>query len=181
MQNVQREITNTITGNELQVMYQPLRHNYQVDNSFNAFLFFKSIWASHTLYMQEQVYVLFLDKNCNVLCWRQLNTGTLTNCLIDIKLLAAMAAKLLADSVVVAHNHPSGNVAPSRQDVQMTENIREALYIVDCKLHDHLIITEDDYFSFVDNEGMQTDYYHSSLKMRNLKRRKKIFATQETV
>lgn len=178
MQNVQREIPNSLIGNELQVMYQPLRHKYVIDNSLQAYLFFKSIWASNSFYLQEQVYVLFLDKASNVLCWRQLNTGTLTTCLIDIKLLAAMAAKTLADSVVVAHNHPSGDLSPSRQDIKLTEVLREALFIVDCKLNDHLIISPDDYFSFEDNEGMITDYYHTSLKVKNLKRRKRI--TTET-
>jgi len=63
------------------------------------------------------------------------------------------AVNKLAESIIVAHNHPSGNVQPSEQDKLITQKIKKAGELLDIQLLDHLIITQDAYFSFLD-EGL---------------------------
>ena len=61
--------------------------------------------------------------------------------------------KATATAVIVAHNHPSGSLRPSEQDIKLTQKIKHGGMLLDIKINDHLIITEDGYFSFQD-EGM---------------------------
>ena len=58
-----------------------------------------------------------------------------------------------AKGIIFAHNHPSGNLRPSKQDIQITEHMQEALDLIDVKLLEHIIITQDGYFSFLE-EGL---------------------------
>jgi DNA repair protein RadC len=63
-----------------------------------------------------------------------------------------LALHCLADAVIIAHNHPSGNIKPSTQDEALTRKIKEALVLIDVKLLDHFVLTQDAYFSF-EEEG----------------------------
>ena len=72
---------------------------------------------------------------------------------IDIKLVSKYAIESLCSGVIVAHNHPSGNTNPSNEDILITNKIKQALNIFDIQLMDHIILTEDSYYSFAD-EGI---------------------------
>lgn len=82
--------------------------------------------------------------------WKLLSTGTMANCIVDIKLLVSLALHCMATHVVIAHNHPSGNLKTSESDETITKMIKDALKLIDVQLMDHLIITENGYFSFSD-------------------------------
>ena len=77
----------------------------------------------------------------------------MTKCNVDIKLLASLALHFMVTEVMIVHNHPSGNLNPSQNDKSLTATVKDALKIIDVTLLDHLIITEDGYFSFSE-EGM---------------------------
>ena len=80
--------------------------------------------------------------------------GGLTGTVVDVKLIISIALKSLTSSIVVSHNHPSGNRLPSREDSLMTERLKDACKLLDLTLLDHLIVTPDgNYLSFAD-EGM---------------------------
>jgi DNA repair protein RadC len=68
-------------------------------------------------------------------------------------LISSVAVKSLARGVIIAHNHPSGNLRPSEEDKNVTKKIKEGLKFLDVMLLDHLIITENSYYSFAD-EGI---------------------------
>ena len=72
---------------------------------------------------------------------------------VDVKLILQGALLTNASGVILAHNHPSGNLKPSEPDKIMTERIRKALTVMEVNLLDHLIVTRESYFSFVD-EGV---------------------------
>jgi DNA repair protein RadC len=137
---------------EVEISYTPPKHYATINCSSMANAVFRQIWDLSLLSVQEQFYVLFLNQANNVLCWRLIGTGNGKSCIVDNKLLVAIACKTLAQNVIVAHNHPSGNLKPSKSDKQLTNGIQEILYMLDIKLLDHLIISHNGYFSFVDND-----------------------------
>ena len=98
----------------------------------------------------EEFWVLFLNNSNKVINKKQLSKGGITGTLVDIRMLFKKAIELLAVGIIICHNHPSGKVTPSESDKQLTQKIKEAGVLLDIKLLDHLIITEQGYFSFTD-------------------------------
>jgi DNA repair protein RadC len=137
-------------GTELQLVYDPPECEYYVTNSMQAYMAFILIWNKELMRIQEQCYALFLNQEREVICYRLINTGTRASCPIDQALIAAIALKCRAGSVVVAHNHPSGKLKPSRDDCHITCDLKRKLQGLDIELADHLIVKERGYFSFAD-------------------------------
>ena len=98
----------------------------------------------------EEFWILFLNNSNKVIHKKQLSKGGITGTLVDVRMLFKKAIELLAVGIIVCHNHPSGKVIPSDSDKQLTQKIKEAGVLLDIKLLDHLIITEQSYFSFTD-------------------------------
>ena len=71
--------------------------------------------------------------------------------MVDVKLLLASAIKANTSSIIVAHNHPSGNLKPSENDLRLTRRIKEGAKLLDITLLDHVIVTKDTYYSFADD------------------------------
>lgn len=109
------------------------------------------IWDKKLLSLQEQVYVIFLNQSNQAICWHCFNTGNTSQCSFDIKLVLACALGCAASKIIVAHNHPSGILKPSRPDLYITDRLNRAAQLVDIKLEDHIIIDRLNYYSFVDN------------------------------
>lgn len=103
-----------------------------------------------TLY--ESFFVLLLNKANNTIAYAKISQGGVTGTVVDPIIVAKYAVDCLASAVILAHNHPSGNIKPSEPDIKITNKIKEALNLFDVKVLDHLIITENEYFSFA-NEG----------------------------
>ncbi|WP_066404409.1 JAB domain-containing protein [Flavisolibacter tropicus] len=72
------------------------------------------------------------------------------DCLVDMKLLCSVALQLLCSSVVIAHNHPSGNIKPTKYNEIISIKISQALRLINVELLDHFILVEDGYISFAD-------------------------------
>jgi len=91
---------------------------------------------------------------CSVISVLSLNLitdpGGIAGTSVDLRLIFAAAIKANAVSLIMIHNHPSGQVKPSDADKQITNKVREAGNIIDVKLLDHLIITPETYYSFAD-------------------------------
>ncbi len=100
---------------------------------------------------RERFYCLFLNNANEVICVYNLSTGGVASTLVDIKLFAAAAALSMATSIILAHNHPSGQAAPSSADFSITEKLKAAAQSLDMQVIDHILITEDDYYSFSEN------------------------------
>lgn len=101
----------------------------------------------------ECFYVFLLDHQNNIKGFVKISQGGVTGCNVDIRLIAKYAIEALATKVILVHNHPSGTLAPSREDKTITQNVSKALELFDIKVIDHLILTENGYYSFSD-EGL---------------------------
>ena len=101
----------------------------------------------------ESFFILLLNRSNNVMGWTKIGQGGIAGTFIDIRIIAKYAIDSLSSSVILAHNHPSGNTNPSNEDEKLTERISQALELLDVKVLDHIILTEDGYFSFAD-EGL---------------------------
>lgn len=139
---------------ELKITYNPNPLSKPIASSRDTVNILRRIWDINLLTIQEQVYVLFLNGNNQVICYRLLNTGTASNTLFDIKLAMACALGCLAGRVIIAHNHPSGKLMPSRGDIEITRQLSAACRLMDIKLLDHIIINQAEYYSFIDNDLM---------------------------
>ena len=82
-----------------------------------------------------------------------ISSGGISGTVIDVRLLLKPALDLLASGIILVHNHPSGNLQPSHQDIEITHKIKNAAQYFDIQVIDHLIITETQYKSFAD-EGI---------------------------
>ena len=98
----------------------------------------------------EEFWVLYLNNANKVIAKKQNSRGGLTATLVDVRLLFREALILSAVAIIVCHNHPSGQLNPSKSDKILTQKIKNAASTLDIKLLDHLIVTEKAYFSFAD-------------------------------
>jgi len=101
----------------------------------------------------EEFWVLLLNRNNLVIDKMLVSQGGLSGTVIDVRIILKMALDKLACSIILCHNHPSGNLIPSEADKDITKKIREAGKHMDIPVLDHLIIGNDSYFSFAD-EGL---------------------------
>jgi DNA repair protein RadC len=101
----------------------------------------------------EEFWVLLLNRANQVMKEENLSKGGVSGTVVDIRLICKMAVESTASGVVIAHNHPSGQIIASEQDITITKKLKEALKLFDISLLDHVIIGDQKYFSFSD-DGM---------------------------
>jgi DNA repair protein RadC len=134
---------------EISISYKVKASNLPtVTRAEDIYDFLKEIWNKELINVQEQFVAVFLNNTNKIIGYRVISTGTMKMCLVDIKLLASLALHTMCTAVILAHNHPSGNLVASRQDEAMTLKVKDTLQLIDVKLIDHLIITEINYYSF---------------------------------
>ena len=98
----------------------------------------------------EEFWVIFLNRANAVIGKQNISKGGVSGTVVDPKVVFKMAVQFPASGIILAHNHPSGNLKPSQADHQLTRKLKEAGKALDIPVLDHLIIGERDYFSFVD-------------------------------
>lgn len=101
----------------------------------------------------EEFWVLFLNRQNSVVKTECISRGGVSGTVVDVRLILKPAIEHLASGIILSHNHPSGNLKPSNEDIHLTKKVKEAAKLVDITLMDHLIIGEQSYFSFAD-EGI---------------------------
>jgi len=121
-----------------------------VSSSREVFEFIHPVFSDIT---HEEFWVLFLNRSNRITDKYKLSQGGISGTVIDVRLLLKKALELLASSLILCHNHPSGNLHPSDNDKKITDKIRLAAQHMDIKLLDHLIVFDNSYFSFSD-EGL---------------------------
>jgi DNA repair protein RadC len=102
---------------------------------------------------QEAFHILILDNQHRVIEEKMITLGTLNQSLVHPREVFVSAIELRAASIILVHSHPSGDVRPSNQDIEITKRLSEVGKLVGISVLDHVIIG-DDYFSFVDKEIM---------------------------
>lgn len=99
----------------------------------------------------EEFWAIFLNQSNRVLHFTQLTQGGINQSIVDIRILFKTALDHYATALIIAHNHPSGNLKPSKEDLEITRKIKEAGNMLNIKLLDHLIITQNSYVSLSDD------------------------------
>lgn len=124
-----------------------------IKNSKSSFNILLDCWDKHTIELQEEFKVLLLNRRNAVLGIYPLSRGGVSGTVVDVKLVFSVALKCNASNIILAHNHPSGNLTPSEADKNLTEKIKLGGQHLDIKVLDHIIVTKNNYFSFSD-EGI---------------------------
>ena len=102
----------------------------------------------------EEFWLLCLNNGNKMTYKTQLSKGGMTSTVVDIRMLFKIALEQNALRIVLVHNHPSGNLKPSAKDIELTEKIKTAAKFLDLQLFDHVIIGENDYYSFADEQKL---------------------------
>jgi DNA repair protein RadC len=102
--------------------------------------------------LHEEFYVLYLNKRNQVLQIKQLSVGGLTGTFVDAKIIFKVGIDCSASALILAHNHPSGQLRPSMSDEKLTKQIKHFGEMIEMPILDHLIITDNGYFSFSDKK-----------------------------
>lgn len=98
----------------------------------------------------EELWGLYVDNQNRAMSWRKLSQGLGGRVFVHNAVVLAPALELKATGVILVHNHPGGAPQPSQADIDMTNMLRQAAQMVDVRVVDHIIVTEDDYASFSD-------------------------------
>jgi len=99
----------------------------------------------------EEFWILCLNRNNRIIDKIKISQGGISMTIVDMRLVTKSAIERLASSVVAAHNHPSGSVNPGNDDILLTNKMQTALSFFNIKLYDHLIVSDNAYYSFSDN------------------------------
>jgi len=121
----------------------------KIQSSMDAFQLMYSKLAD---LKSEEFWIVCLNRNAHVIDTIRMFVGGLTATIVDVRLLFHKLINNLSASFLVVHNHPSGNLNPSKSDRAITKKIMRASIIFDIPLLDHLIIADNTYFSFSDNQ-----------------------------
>jgi DNA repair protein RadC len=101
----------------------------------------------------EEFWAIFLNQSNKVIHIAQLTQGGINQSIVDIRIVFKTALDHFATGIIISHNHPSGNLKPSTEDIQITKKVKDAGNLMNVQLLDHLIITQNSYLSFAD-EGL---------------------------
>lgn len=138
---------------EIEVSYKPLVKLSllpEVRCSQDVYDLFLSSWDMSKINYVEHFKVMLLNRANKVMGICTLTTGSNTGCIADPRMVFVLALKTNACGVIIAHNHPSGNIIPSQADTELSKKMKEAGKLLDIRVLDHLIITTEEYYSYAD-------------------------------
>jgi len=126
----------------------------QIKSSRDIYEVANEIFNADRIEYTEEFLAVYLNKANKVLGWVKVGAGGFSGTVADSRVVFGVALKCAASSIIVMHNHPSGNLKPSQADIDMTRKMKEGGSLLDVALLDHLIVSSEGYYSFAD-EGKQ--------------------------
>lgn len=144
------------TVSEIQLVYRTKvapSERPKISSSRSAYDLLLQAWDFDKIEFIEQFKILLLNKGNRALGSYELSTGGTSGTVVDIRLVFAAALKANASGIIMVHNHPSGNLAASQADKEITAKAVQAGKLLDIPVLDHLIISSEGYMSFAD-EGL---------------------------
>lgn len=127
------------------------KEKLKINNSKDSYNVLIACWNQHIIELQEEFKVLLLNRNNQVIGIYPLSRGGVAGTVVDPKLVFSVALKCNASNIIIAHNHPSGNLTPSEADKRITKKLKKAGEYLDITVLDHIIMTKEDFYSFSDN------------------------------
>lgn len=140
---------------EVTINYKSLKKPYnmtKIENSKNVADFFRNVWSDRMEYVEE-FYILLLSRSSHILGYLKVSEGGTAGTIVDPKIVFQGALKCNASAIVLCHNHPSGNLKASAQDIEITKKVKDGGRLMDIGVLDHIILTSDGFMSFAD-EGL---------------------------
>lgn len=131
----------------LRRMSEPNEKIEMINSSQKAFEYMQRYFMGLQV---ENFVVLYLNRAMKPIKLEKISEGGLSATVVDIRLIGKMALMNLASAVILAHNHPSGNLLPSESDILLTDKIKKGLQLIDVQVSDHLIIGNNEFYSFSD-------------------------------
>jgi DNA repair protein RadC len=121
-----------------------------IHTSVDAYRIFKQIFNSDTFDWVEECIILCLNRANKLVGFYKISSGGTTGTVVDPKVIFTVALNCAASGIILAHNHPSGNLNPSEQDKAITKKLKDAGKLLDINLLDHMILTDESFYSFAD-------------------------------
>ena len=140
---------------EVTINYRPLHKPSEltkVNRSEDAVDFLRQVWSERMEYVEE-FYLLLLNRSNSIIGYLKVSEGGCNGTVVDPKIVFQAALKSNSQGIILCHNHPSGNLRPSEQDITLTKRINEVGRALEIPVLDHLILTYESYYSFAD-EGI---------------------------
>jgi len=138
----------------------------KIASSNDTYEILKRIYGRN--YIQENFIVLLLNRANKLIGYYRHTIGSSWSTIADIPMIIGLATKAIAQSVIISHNHPSGSLSPSEPDVNLTQNISKALNTVSIKLLDHVIFTNNGYYSFADEGALNGINDNTMITVENI-------------
>ncbi len=120
----------------------------QISTSKDAFEIFKPVLGEKQF---EEFWVIFVNRSNKVIRRQLISDGGLTSSVADPRRIFKFAIESLASGIILGHNHPSGSLKPSDSDIKLTDRLKEGAKLLDLNVLDHIIVGDDNYFSFADD------------------------------
>lgn len=142
---------------EIELVYKSRVENKNapiVRTSSDAFEVLLKYWDLGKIEFVEQFKIVLLNRANRVIGIMEVSTGGTSTTVVDCKLVFVAALKANAHFIILAHNHPSGSVTPSAADDRLTRKMKEIGILLDIHVIDHIIISNETYYSYVDNGGV---------------------------
>lgn len=139
---------------EVELCYKPTaKRLHKITGSADAYKVLLSTYKEGTICYKEYFKILFLNQANQVFGYTLISEGGLTTTDVDVRVILQAALLTNSVAIILAHNHPSGNMKPSQQDIEITQQVKKAAKLMRIEVLDHLILTGTGYYSFTD-EGL---------------------------
>lgn len=136
--------------NRISLVREPsLIEMHKISSSRDINSFCRQLY-NDSLTIFESFYVVLLNNSNMTIGYAEISKGGITGTIVDVRLILKYVFDSLAVGVILVHNHPSGTLQASNADKQVTQKVKNALNLIDVKLLDHIILTNDSYLSFAD-------------------------------
>jgi DNA repair protein RadC len=147
------EVQSLFSVTEVEISYRNpkrIKDRPLIRDSQQAYDLLLQAWDMNKIELLEEFIILLLDKQNRCIGLSKISSGGISACLVDPKIVFATALKARASGLILAHNHPSGNIVPSNADQDLTGKLREGGLLLELPILDHIIVTPTNYFSFTD-------------------------------
>jgi len=124
---------------------------YKINSSGDADKVFRMIFDADKIDWIEESIIICLNRANKVVGYYKVSSGGTSGTVIDQKVIFTVALNCLASAIIIAHNHPSGQLIPSEADKKVTRQLQDGGKILGIDVLDHLILTDEGYFSFADD------------------------------
>jgi DNA repair protein RadC len=122
----------------------------KIEDATDAAEFIKQFYQGD-IEIYESFFLLLLNINNQTIGYAKISQGGVASTVVDVKIIAKYVVDSLATGIILAHNHPSGNLNPSSSDISITSKVKEAMKLFDVQVVDHIIVTADSFYSFANN------------------------------